>query len=135
MLLHRPFVAIGSGLLIAAFVTDLMYSSRGVIQWANFSAWLITGGLLMALLAVILLIVDALLGHAGRISWPDFVLVGLAALLSLLNVFVHSRDGWTSVVPQGIWLSAIVAILLLVAGFRGWRVTIVHPRLVEGERA
>jgi uncharacterized membrane protein len=41
-------------------------------------------------------------------------------LLSLVNAFVHSRDAWTSVVPQGIVLSAVSAILLLIAGARGW---------------
>jgi uncharacterized membrane protein len=46
-----------------------------------------------------------------------------AAILSLVNVFVHTRDAWTSVVPTGIFLSLLVTILLLVAGLRGWRVT------------
>jgi hypothetical protein len=35
----------------------------------------------------------------------------------------HSRarvDAWTSVVPQGILLSAVSTILLLIAGARGW---------------
>jgi len=43
--------------------------------------------------------------------------------LSIVNVLIHTRDGWTSVVPSGIAMSAIVAILLLVAGLRGWCVT------------
>jgi hypothetical protein len=33
---------------------------------------------------------------------------------------VHSRDAWTSVVPQGILLSAVSTILLFIAGARGW---------------
>jgi uncharacterized membrane protein len=41
----------------------------------------------------------------------------------LVNVFVHSRDAWTSVVPEGIWLSAVVAILLVIEAFRGWTAT------------
>jgi len=38
----------------------------------------------------------------------------------LINAFVHSRDAWSSVVPQGILLSAVSTILLLIAGARGW---------------
>jgi uncharacterized membrane protein len=57
------------------------------------------------------------------ISWLDFVLLTGASLLSLVNVFVHSRDAWTSVVPEGIWLSAAVAILLVIEAFRGWTAT------------
>lgn len=133
MLLHPFFVAIGSSLLMAALFTDYMYTSNSLIQWSNFSAWLITGGLVFALIAVAFLIIDFALGRAGPISWLDFILVGAAAILSIFNVFVHSRDVWTSVVPTGITLSAIVTVLLLVAGFRGWSVT--EARIYErGER-
>jgi uncharacterized membrane protein len=37
-------------------------------------------------------------------------------LLSLFNAFVHSRDGYTAVVPTGLMLSAlVVAVLILTA--------------------
>jgi uncharacterized membrane protein len=38
-------------------------------------------------------------------------------LLSLLNAFVHSRDGYTAVVPTGLTLSALVVAILL---FTAW---------------
>jgi len=48
-------------------------------------------------------------------------------------VLVHSRDAWTSVMPLGITLSAVVSVLLLVAAVGGWRVT--TARMVdEGDR-
>jgi uncharacterized membrane protein len=122
-LLHPGFVGAGSALLIAAFVTDLMYYWTSLMQWANFSAWLIVFGLVIALIAAVLLVLDVILGRAGRMNWFHFILVTAAALLSLLNVLVHSRDAWTSVVPEGIVLSAIVTVLLLVAGFGGWSIT------------
>jgi uncharacterized membrane protein len=124
--LHPFFVGLGGALLMAALFTDLMYSSNSLMQWANFSAWLITGGLILALLSAIVLIVDLALRRAGPIRWLDFGLLAAAAILSIVNVFVHTRDAWTSVMPTGITLSAIVAILLLVAGLRGWRVTAVR---------
>src|ERR1700761_3452329 len=122
-LLHPGFIIAGSTLLMAGFVTDLMYWNTSTWQWANMSAWLIAGGLVLALVATIALTFDLLAGRAGRMNWITFFAVAAAALLSLLNVFVHSRDAWTSVVPQGISLSAIVTILLLTAAFRGFRVT------------
>jgi uncharacterized membrane protein len=100
-----------------------MYWNTSNWQWANSSAWLITAGLVLPLVATIFLIIDFLSSRAGRIKWIPFLLVAAAALLSLLNVFVHSRDGWTSVVPEGVLLSAIVTILLLMAAVAGWRVT------------
>jgi len=110
-------------LLIAAACTDAMYVSNSLMQWANFSAWLITCGLVLALVAALLLLVDGLFGNAGKIRITDFCLLASAAILSLFNVFVHTRDAWTSVVPTGIVLSVIVAVLLLIAGVRGWSVT------------
>jgi uncharacterized membrane protein len=133
LLLHPPFVAAAAALLIAAFVTDYMYYSTSLMQWANFSAWLIVGGLAVALVAAIFLVIDILLGHTGPLNRLDFIVLVVVAVLSIFNAFVHSRDAWTSVVPTGITLSAIVAILLLVMSFRGWSVTAARlPR--EGER-
>ena len=126
---HPFFIGLGGALLMAALVTDYMYSINSLMQWANFSAWLITGGLVLALVSVIVLAIDFAIGRAGPIRWFDFVLVAVAAVLSLVNVFVHTRDAWTSVVPTGITLSLIVAILLLIAGLRGWCVT--TDRVIE----
>ncbi len=44
----------------------------------------------------------------------DDALIGAAAILSVVNVFVHTRDAWTSVVPTGITLSTIVTILAFI---------------------
>jgi uncharacterized membrane protein len=122
-LLHPPFVSVGGSLLIAAFGSDLMYYQTSLMAWANSSAWLITAGLVLALLAAVALLTDIVTGRGRPISWLDFVLLTAASLLSLVNVLVHSRDAWTSVVPEGIWLSAVVAILLMIEAFRGWTVT------------
>ncbi len=43
----------------------------------------------------------------------------LALLLSLINAFVHSRDAYTSVVPTGLILSGIVALLVLISSWLG----------------
>jgi uncharacterized membrane protein len=40
-------------------------------------------------------------------------------LLSLINVFVHSRDGYTAVVPTGLTLSALVVVVLIITGSLG----------------
>ena len=133
-LLHPFFVGLGGTLMMAALFTDYMYFSNSLIQWSNFSTWLILGGLVLALLAAIFLLIDIAMFGAGPISWIDFGLLSLATLLSIFNELVHTRDAWTTVVPTGITLSAIVTILLLVAGLRGWTVT--GPGVAKpGERA
>jgi len=126
-LLHPFFVSIGAALLIAAFPSDIMYSQTSLMQWSNASEWLISTGLVFALIAVIVLLVEMLVGTARPISWLDFVLLAIAAVLSIVNAFVHSRDAWTTVVPEGIWLSGIAALLLVIVGLRGWSVSALRP--------
>lgn len=132
--LHPFLASIGGTLLIAAFPTDVMYSQTLLMQWSNASEWLIAVGLVFALLAAIGLAVDLLADRRRRISWIDLVLLAVAALLGLLNAFVHSRDAWSTVEPEGIWLSAISALLLLIVGLRGWS-AIAEPFVREGDRA
>ena len=119
-LLHRGFIGAAGVLQIAAFCTDYTYYKTALWQWANFSAWLITAGLIVTLVAVILLLIDFATRRANRLNAGSFILVAAASLLSLVNAFVHSRDAWTSVVPQGILLSGLSTILLVIAGARGW---------------
>lgn len=119
-LFHPPLVASGAVLLIAALVTDVLYWRTLLTQWENFSIWLITGGLVLAALAGIALLLDLALRRAGRMRWLHFAVLTVATFLSVLNASIHSRDAYTAVVPQGLALSAIVTVLLLAAGWRGW---------------
>jgi uncharacterized membrane protein len=138
LLLHPRLVAPGAVLLIAAFVTDLVYSRTDLMQWQNFSIWLITVGLILALLSGLALLVDVVRHRTSRISWIRFIAFTAAALLSLLNAFIHSRDGYTAVVPQGLVLSALVAVILVVLGWTGWSVAVARtssPASSQGLRS
>ena len=118
-LLHPGLVGAGATLLMAAFASDLLYWDTLLFQYNNFSGWLLTGGLILALLAAIAFVIDLVSGRVGQISWVRFVGLAAAALLGVLNAFVHSRDAYTAVVPQGITLSAIVTVILLAVGIGG----------------
>ena len=126
-LLHPHFVGAGAALLITALVTDLLYWRSLLSAWETFSVWLITGGLILALLASVALLFDVLTGRVRQISWLHFGVLGVAVLISIFNVFIHSRDGYTAVVWQGLLLSAIAAILLIVIGWHGWSVAKARP--------
>jgi uncharacterized membrane protein len=121
-LVHPPLIGIGSALLIAVFFTDELYRRSTLFQWNNFSMWLLLGGLIIALLAAIALLVDRLRGALGAISWLRFGGFAIAVLLSILNAFIHTRDAYTAVWPEGWTISLIVAALLLVLAFSpgGW---------------
>jgi uncharacterized membrane protein len=103
-----------------ALITDLMYWRTDDVMWERFSIWLITIGLVLAGIAVIAGLIDLTLGKRFRtLGWPHVVGYVLALAVSLVNVFVHSRDAYTAVVPTGLTLSALVVIILLVAGWAG----------------
>jgi uncharacterized membrane protein len=113
-------IAPGAALLIAGFATDICYWRTLLFQWDNFSIWLIAAGLVLAALAGLALLLDVARRGLGAMAWGRFAGFTTAALLSLLNAFVHTRDAYTAVVPNGLELSALVTAILLVLGWNGW---------------
>ena len=53
-------------------------------------------------------------------AWPYVLGNIVALLLAILNMMVHTHDGWTSVVPWGLTLSALVVVILLFTCWIGW---------------
>jgi uncharacterized membrane protein len=47
-------------------------------------------------------------------------------VLSIFNVLIHSRDAYTSVVPAGLLLSALVVLILSITGWNGWSMVYRH---------
>ncbi len=119
-LLHPGLIALGASLLLAVFVTDVLYWKTLLFQWNNFSAWLLLAGLLVTAFAAAAFFFDLLSRRFAGVAWLRLVALTAAALLSLLNIFVHSRDGYTAVVPEGIILSAAVAAILIAVGIGGY---------------
>jgi uncharacterized membrane protein len=111
-------VSFSAAYFTGALVTDVVYWQMPDVVWERFSIWLITAGLIMAGLAVIAYLIDLLSGRQiDRPALPRAVGYLLAVLIALFNAFVHSRDGYTAVVPTGLMLSAlVVAVLILTAG-------------------
>jgi uncharacterized membrane protein len=118
--IHRLLASFSAAYFMGALVTDLVYWRMPDVLWERFSIWLIVAGLVMAGLAV----VAYLIGLAGggqihRSSWPQAVGYAVAVGLSVVNAFVHSRDGYTAVVPTGLMLSALVVLVLLLVAWVG----------------
>lgn len=120
--IHAMLAAYPLAFFSAALVTDILYVNSPQPQWSNFSVWLITFGLIMGVAAAAAGIADALLnrGRPRRHSWLHSLGTLLMLGLALVNAFVHSRDGWTAVMPAGLILSAIVALLALVTSWAGY---------------
>lgn len=101
---------------IGTFLTDCAYVATDSYLWETFSVWLLTIGLVVAGVAIVAGVVDLVRSRRvrglGR-PWPRILGESVAFVLSLLNVFVHSRDGYTAVVPEGLILSAVVVLVLI----------------------
>ena len=120
--LHPRLVGAGAVLLIAVLASDITYANSLLFQWANVSIWLLTAGLLLAAFAGLALILDIASHRIKKIDWLRFSGFAAAALLSLLNALVHSRDAYTAVVPDGLELSLLVSVILVIVGRHGWSV-------------
>jgi uncharacterized membrane protein len=101
-----------SACFIVTLITDIVYARSANVAWETFSVWLLTFGLLAAALFVLVGLFQAFV--QGR--WPTMTLrIGYATalILSIFNAFIHSRDGYTAVVPTGLTLSVIVVVVLI----------------------
>jgi uncharacterized membrane protein len=118
--IHPLLVTLPIGFWVGAFLTDIAYVMWPWASWAYFSSWLIAAGIGTALLAAIFGFID-FFGEPRirqmRKAWYHMFGNLLAVVLSVLNLFVHNRDGSLAVIPLGIALSGIVVLLLL---FNGW---------------
>jgi uncharacterized membrane protein len=118
--IHKILVAFSAAYFAAALVTDLAYWQIPDVLWERFSIWLIVAGLVMAGLAAVAYAIDLVGGRRiDRPAWPRVSGYALAVLLSLISAFVHSRDGYTAVVPTGLTLSALVVVVLLLTSWIG----------------
>jgi len=115
---HAILLAFPFPLFLGALAGDLAYWGTFQIQWANFSSWLIAGGLLGGGVAMIWALIELLRFRTSR------ALVYFAVLLvmwgtGLVNVLVHARDAW-AIMPASLYLSSVAALLALVAAWVGY---------------
>lgn len=127
--LHPMLVPLPIGFLIGAFLTDVAYWLTGWASFAYFSTWLLVAGIATALLAA----VGGFIDFAGeprirqiRKAWYHMFGNLLAVALSVINLLVHMRDGSAAVLPEGIFLSTVVAVLLLFNGWMGGELVFRH---------
>ncbi|MDQ7984346.1 MULTISPECIES: DUF2231 domain-containing protein [unclassified Pseudomonas] len=117
--LHAMLLAGTVPLFIGALLSDIAYQNSFQIQWANFAAWLIAGGLLFAGLALLFALAN-LIGAERKAGRPVlyFLLLLVTWVLGLINAFEHAKDAW-AMMPTGLVLSAIVAVLAVITAWLG----------------
>jgi uncharacterized membrane protein len=104
---------------IGTLVSDIAYWRTANIVWANFSNWLVTAGVIVGYTTLVVALIEVFLLQRGRFHRSNwFYAIGMIVALGLatIDMLVHTRDAWTSVVPSGVALSAAVVIVALLTG-------------------
>ena len=119
--LHAVLLAFPFSLFLGALLSDLAYWNTFQIQWANFSSWLIAGGLLGGGFALLWALVDLI--RFRRAGSPRaliyFVLLLVMFVLGFVNALVHAKDAWATM-PESLYLSAVTTLLALAAAWIGY---------------
>jgi uncharacterized membrane protein len=126
---HAMLVPIPIVCFLATLVTDILYWRTAAMLWADISAWLLVSGLVVSFFAVIVGLIDFFADRRIRELRSAWIhgLGNIAALvLSIFNAMIHTRDAYTSVVPSGLILSAVVVAILLLTGWNGWTMVYRH---------
>jgi uncharacterized membrane protein len=116
MLIPFPIVC-----FVGTLVTDIVYSRNLDAGWATASHWLLGIGLVMAALAAAAGLTDYL-GDQRLRSLSDalkHMLANVAAVvLEAVNLAlrIHNDD---FIASTGVWLSAVVVLILLYSGWKG----------------
>ena len=118
--MHAIPLLLSLPLFVGALLSDWAYTSSYQVQWINFAAWLIAGGLLAAGPALLWGAIDVLRSPATRHRSGMIYLSLLLAtvVLGFINSLVHAKDGWATM-PTGLILSAVVVLLAVAASAVG----------------
>jgi uncharacterized membrane protein len=104
------------GFFVAALIFDILYANTFTILWVKAAAWLISIGLVFAIVPQLI--------NLGR-TWfakhrvrsrglaINFWLNVVAIVAALFNAFVHSRDAYATM-PAGVWLSVLTVLAMVI---------------------
>ncbi|SEV92985.1 Uncharacterized membrane protein [Luteibacter sp. 329MFSha] len=105
------------GFFVGALIFDATYAATGTILWARGAAWLVSLGLVFAVVPRLVNLTQVWI-TSRRISTPadrlDFWLNLAAIVVAVFNALVHTRDAY-AIVPAGVWLS-VLTVLPIAAG-------------------
>ena len=119
--LHAVLLAFPFSLFLGALLSDLAYWNTFQIQWANFSSWLIAGGLGGGGFALLWALVDLFRfrGSGSRRPLIYFLVLLVMVVLGFVNALVHAKDAWATM-PESLYLSVVTTLLALAAAWIGY---------------
>ena len=113
---YRPLRALAAAALVGTLASDVAYALTADFLWADFSDWLVAVGVVVGAVALVVGLVETLARR--QLQRPPLFSVlfdALAWALAILDLLIHTRDSWTSVMPWGLALSALVVLMLMIS--------------------
>lgn len=104
------------GLFVGTLIFDVLYAVTANVFWAKGAAWLVTVGLLFAIIPRLINLGRVWItsrSSVTRLEKFDFWLNLLGIIAAIANAFVHSRDAY-GIVPENVIFSVITVLLLSV---------------------
>ena len=112
--LHALLLGAALAALIGTLVADIAYACTYQIQWSNFAAWLLVGGLLFAGLALVCAFLGLRRIRRTRFAGLHLLLWIATWVIALFNALNHARDAW-GIMPGALVLSVAMVITALAA--------------------
>ncbi|MBX3576284.1 MAG: DUF2231 domain-containing protein [Rhizobiaceae bacterium] len=116
--LRRAFLAFPIACFSLTVFTDIAYWQTLNLLWLHFSEWLLLAGIVFAILAGVVILVETLL---RKVRHPWLAILGgvVVVVLAVLNSLIHTADGWTAVIPYGLTVSVLTVLVMIVTGWVG----------------
>jgi uncharacterized membrane protein len=127
--LHPMLIPFPIAFLVATLACDLMFWQTGNAAWNTGSLYLLGAALVMAALAALAGFTDFFGDVRVRSlspAWHHMLGNLVVVLLSAWNWYRRYETGDAAVLPTGLLLSAIVVLILLYTGWRGWEMVYRH---------
>lgn len=102
------------GFFVAGLLFDKFYTSTAEIFWAKAASWVITFGLLFAIIPRFINLFYVWfrpLIETRKIDLINFWIYGFAIITATLNAFIHGRDAF-AIAPTNLILSIITVSLI-----------------------
>lgn len=120
--IHPMLVPFPIACFVGTLLCDIAYWRTAEMMWSDFAAWLVSAGVILGFLAAIAGAIDFFanpLVRAQPPAWPHVIGNAIVLILAILNMLVHTHDAWTSVVPWGLALSALMVLILMFTAWLG----------------
>ena len=123
------------GFFVGVLIFDVIYANTAVMLWVKSAAWLISIGLVFAIIPQLVNLGIVWFGKyrvRSRGMVINFWLNVVAIIAALVNAFVHSRDAY-AVMPSGVWLSVVTVAAMAIGRIILSGEKIIYKEAIHGQ--